>query len=114
MLAATNLVGTAVLRYVMQVPPLASLSIDEVVLWLRPRSPRYLTAPAKVRTAGSIAREFPCTATADRSRPGSPRPARRCVSIQSLSRDSGGFQAVSEHDVGEHRMATDDAATTTK
>ena len=47
MLAATNLVGTAVLRYVMQVPPLSSLPIDDVVTLVAPAVTRYLTAPAK-------------------------------------------------------------------
>lgn len=44
MLAATNLVGTAMLRYVMQVPPLASLDIDDVVALIGPVVHRYLTA----------------------------------------------------------------------
>ena len=47
MLAATNLVGTAVLRYVMQVPPLATLSADEVVTLVAPAVTRYLTASAE-------------------------------------------------------------------
>lgn len=46
MLAATNLVGTAMLRYVMQVPPLATLSGDEVVRLIAPTVTRYLTADA--------------------------------------------------------------------
>ena len=44
MLAASNLVGTAMLRYVMQVPPLATLSGDEVVRLIAPTVTRYLTA----------------------------------------------------------------------
>ena len=47
MLAATNMVGTALLRYVMRVPPLASLSVDEVVGLIGPTVQRYLTADAK-------------------------------------------------------------------
>jgi AcrR family transcriptional regulator len=47
MLAATNLVGTAILRYVMQVAPLASLPTDEVVTLIAPSVTRYLTAPAE-------------------------------------------------------------------
>ena len=47
MLAATNLVGTAVLRYVMEVPPLSGLSADEVVTLVAPAVTRYLTAPAE-------------------------------------------------------------------
>jgi AcrR family transcriptional regulator len=46
MLAASQLVGTALLRYVMQVPPLATLSVDEVVRLIAPTVARYLTADA--------------------------------------------------------------------
>ena len=46
MLAASNLVGTAVLRYIIQVPPLATLSADEVVALIAPTVTRYLTAEA--------------------------------------------------------------------
>ncbi len=47
MLAASNLVGTAVLRYIIQVPPLATLSADEVVALIAPTVTRYLTADAE-------------------------------------------------------------------
>lgn len=46
MLAASQLVGTAVLRYVMKIPPLASLSGDELVRVIAPTITRYLTADA--------------------------------------------------------------------
>jgi AcrR family transcriptional regulator len=46
MLAASQLVGTALLRYVMQVPPLTTLSVDEVVRLIAPTVTRYLTADA--------------------------------------------------------------------
>lgn len=46
MLAATNLVGTAMLRYVMRVPPLSSLGVDDVVRLVGPAVHRFLTAPA--------------------------------------------------------------------
>jgi AcrR family transcriptional regulator len=46
MLAASQLVGAAVLRYVMKVPPLATLSDDEVVRLIAPTVTRYLTADA--------------------------------------------------------------------
>ncbi|OBK09297.1 TetR family transcriptional regulator [Mycobacterium sp. 1245852.3] len=46
MLAATNLVGTGMLRYVMRVPPLSSLGVDEVVGLVGPAVHRFLTAPA--------------------------------------------------------------------
>ena len=47
MLAASQLVGAAVLRYVMKVAPLATLSDDEVVRLLAPTVTRYLTADAE-------------------------------------------------------------------
>lgn len=46
MLAATTLVGTAMLRYVMKIPPLATLSGDDLVRLLAPTVTRYLTADA--------------------------------------------------------------------
>jgi AcrR family transcriptional regulator len=46
MLAATNLVGTALLRYVMKVPPLATLPTEDVVRMIAPTVTRYLTADA--------------------------------------------------------------------
>ena len=46
MLAASQLVGVAILRYIMQVPPLATLSADEVVALIAPTVTRYLTADA--------------------------------------------------------------------
>ncbi|WP_055399257.1 MULTISPECIES: TetR family transcriptional regulator [unclassified Mycobacterium] len=47
MLAATSLVGTAMLRYIMRVPPLSSLGVDEVVGLVGPTVHRFLTAPAE-------------------------------------------------------------------
>ena len=47
MLAASQLVGTAVLRYVMKVAPLATLSGDELVRLIAPTVTRYLTADAE-------------------------------------------------------------------
>jgi AcrR family transcriptional regulator len=46
MLAATNLVGIAMLRYIMRVPPLSSLGVDEVVRLVGPAVHRFLTVPA--------------------------------------------------------------------
>lgn len=46
MLAASQLVGTAVLRYIIEVPPLATLSADEVATLIAPTLTRYLTADA--------------------------------------------------------------------
>lgn len=47
MLAASQLVGAAVLRYVMKVAPMATLSDDEMVRLLAPTVTRYLTADAR-------------------------------------------------------------------
>jgi hypothetical protein len=47
MLAASNLVGTAILRYIIEVPPLATMSVDEVVRLIAPTVTRYLTADAE-------------------------------------------------------------------
>ncbi len=46
MLAASQLVGVAMLRYVMEVPPLATLTPDQVVRLIAPTLTRYLTADA--------------------------------------------------------------------
>jgi AcrR family transcriptional regulator len=46
MLAASQLVGVAILRYVMKVAPLATLSGDELVRLIAPTVTRYLTADA--------------------------------------------------------------------
>jgi AcrR family transcriptional regulator len=46
MLAASQLVGMAVLRYVMKVPPLATLSGDALERLIAPTVTRYLTADA--------------------------------------------------------------------
>ncbi|BBY80628.1 TetR family transcriptional regulator [Mycolicibacterium pulveris] len=43
MLAASQLVGMAMLRYVMEVPPLATLPDDEVVRLIAPTVTRYLS-----------------------------------------------------------------------
>jgi AcrR family transcriptional regulator len=48
MLAASNLVGTAMLRYIIQVPPLATLPAEQVVSLIAPTVTRYLTADAEV------------------------------------------------------------------
>jgi len=45
-LAASQLVGAALLRYIIEVPPLATLSAEEVVALIAPTVTRYLTAEA--------------------------------------------------------------------
>lgn len=47
MLAASSLVGTAMLRYLMAVPPLADLPTEDVVRLVAPTVTRYLTADAE-------------------------------------------------------------------
>ena len=46
MLAATNLVGTALMRYIIKVPPPATLPAEDVVRMIAPTVTRYLTADA--------------------------------------------------------------------
>jgi AcrR family transcriptional regulator len=46
MLAASQLVGVAILRYVMEVPPLATLSGEEIERLIAPTLTRYLTDDA--------------------------------------------------------------------
>ncbi|MDZ4266903.1 MAG: TetR family transcriptional regulator [Mycobacterium sp.] len=46
-LAASSMVGTAVLRYLIGVPPLSDLSTEEVVRLVAPTVTRYLTADAE-------------------------------------------------------------------
>jgi AcrR family transcriptional regulator len=44
-LVATQLIGLAMCRYVLQLPPVVAMSRDEVVAWLGPAIQRYLLAP---------------------------------------------------------------------
>jgi AcrR family transcriptional regulator len=48
-LAASQLVGLAMLRYVLKVQPLASASPDELAAWIGPTLQRYFTDPAATR-----------------------------------------------------------------
>ena len=48
-LVASQLVGLAMIRYVVKVEPLASASTDELVAWLGPTLQRYLTDPRVTR-----------------------------------------------------------------
>ncbi|MEU4360182.1 TetR/AcrR family transcriptional regulator [Streptomyces virginiae] len=45
-LAASQILGMALARYVLRLPPAAAMSRDEVVAWLGPTVQRYLTAEA--------------------------------------------------------------------
>lgn len=44
-LAATTLIGTAMLRYIVKVEPITSASADELAAWLGPTLQHYLTDP---------------------------------------------------------------------
>jgi AcrR family transcriptional regulator len=44
-LAATQMLGLALTRYVLRFPPTVALSREEIVAWLAPTVQRYLTAP---------------------------------------------------------------------
>jgi hypothetical protein len=44
-LLATQVIGLAMCRYVLQVPPVVAMSRNETVAWLGPTVQRYLVAP---------------------------------------------------------------------
>ncbi len=44
-LAVSQLLGMALTRYVLRLPPTVALAREEVVAWLGPTLQRYLTAP---------------------------------------------------------------------
>ena len=44
-LIATQVLGLALCRFVLRLPPVVAMSRDEVVAWLAPTIQRYLTAP---------------------------------------------------------------------
>jgi hypothetical protein len=50
-LAASQLIGLAMVRYVVKVEPLASASTDDVVAWIGPTVQRYLTDPTVTRVS---------------------------------------------------------------
>jgi hypothetical protein len=45
-LCATQLLGLALTRYVLRLPPVVALPREEIVAWLAPTVQRYLTAPS--------------------------------------------------------------------
>ena len=45
-LVATQVLGMALCRYVLQVPPVVGMSRDELIVWLGPTVQRYLVAPS--------------------------------------------------------------------
>ncbi|HEX6446114.1 MAG TPA: TetR family transcriptional regulator [Streptosporangiales bacterium] len=50
-LVAAQILGMALCRYILRLPPVASMSRDEVIAWLAPTVQRYLTgAPPRVAT----------------------------------------------------------------
>jgi AcrR family transcriptional regulator len=44
-LVASQVLGTALCRYVLRLPPVAAMTRDEVVAWIGPTIERYITAP---------------------------------------------------------------------
>ncbi len=52
-LVGSQLVGLAMLRYVVKVEPLASAPVTRVAAWIGPTLQRYLTDPAATRSNGS-------------------------------------------------------------
>jgi hypothetical protein len=48
-LVASQVLGMALCRYALRLPPLAAMSADELVGWLAPTLQRYLTAPTPHR-----------------------------------------------------------------
>jgi AcrR family transcriptional regulator len=47
-LIATQILGMALCRYVLRLPPVADMSRDEIVAWLGPTIQRYLQSPAEL------------------------------------------------------------------
>jgi AcrR family transcriptional regulator len=45
-LIATQILGVALCRYVLKLPPIAAMSRDEIVSWISPTVQRYLCEPA--------------------------------------------------------------------
>ncbi|MBO0867901.1 MAG: TetR family transcriptional regulator [Micromonosporaceae bacterium] len=52
-LVASQMIGLAMTRYVLALPPIARMSRDDVVAWIAPVLQRYLTRPAPPSTADS-------------------------------------------------------------
>ena len=67
-LVASQLVGLAMLRYVVKVEPLASASREDVVVWLGPTLQHYLTDPNVTRLSRAPRRQSPSRGTGDRAR----------------------------------------------
>jgi AcrR family transcriptional regulator len=67
-LVASQLVGLAMLRYVVKVEPMASASTSEVVAWLGPTLQRYLTDPNVTRVSRAPRRQSPSRGSGDRAR----------------------------------------------
>jgi hypothetical protein len=57
-LAASQIVGMAMLRYVLAVEPLASADSEALVGWLAPTLQRYLTGPAPAPDRPTPGRTF--------------------------------------------------------
>src|SRR5207302_5821725 len=67
-LVASQLVGLAMLRYVVEVEPMASARTNDLVAWLGPTLQRYLTDPNVTRASRAPRRRSPSRGSADRAR----------------------------------------------
>ncbi|HYT13681.1 MAG TPA: TetR family transcriptional regulator [Candidatus Nitrosopolaris sp.] len=67
-LVASQLIGLAMLRYVVKVEPLASARVDDVVAWLGPTLQLYLTDPGVTRLSRARRRPSRSRGSADRAR----------------------------------------------
>jgi AcrR family transcriptional regulator len=67
-LVASQLIGLAMLRYVVRVEPLASASAEHVVAWLGPTLQLYLTDPNVTRLSRAPRRRSPSLGSRSRAR----------------------------------------------
>ena len=67
-LVASQLVGLAMLRYVVKVEPMASARTNDLVAWLGPTLQRYLTDPNVTRASRAPRRRSLSRGSADRAR----------------------------------------------
>jgi AcrR family transcriptional regulator len=79
-LAASSLIGLAMLRYVIRLEPLASAPSDQVAIWVGPAVQRYLTDPGI--TARAPRARMPADGSLGRRRGVSRRPRLRAIKSQ--------------------------------
>jgi AcrR family transcriptional regulator len=79
-LAASSLIGLAMLRYVIKLEPLASAPSDQVASWVGPAVQRYLTDPGVAARAPKV--RMSAVGSAGRRRAASRRPRLRAIKPQ--------------------------------